>query len=110
VGARADGFALPSYTTSGDTTQVNGTDRSFKLIVPSWEHTWKEQCMTERRRFKQTDALEVRLAEEAKRLREHAKTLKPGLKRDIRSSGRRSQLAVRGEAVGLRSPGLQPPK
>ena len=35
-----------------------------------------------RRRFKQTQSLEVRLAEEAKRLREEAKLLPPGAKRD----------------------------
>ena len=66
--------------------------------------------MTERRRFKQTDALEVRLADEAKRLREQAKTLKPGVKRDILL--RRARQAETGAHMSewLRSPGLQPPK
>lgn len=36
----------------------------------------------ERRRFKQTQSLEVRLAEQAKRLRQEARRLPPGTKRD----------------------------
>jgi hypothetical protein len=38
--------------------------------------------MTLRRRFKQTQSLEERLAEEAKRLREEAKLLPPGAVRE----------------------------
>ena len=38
--------------------------------------------MAERRRFKQTQSLEERLSEEAKRLREEAKLLPPGVVRD----------------------------
>jgi len=38
--------------------------------------------MSERRRLKQTRALEDRLAEHAKRLREEAQSLPPGAERD----------------------------
>ena len=39
-------------------------------------------CVMQRRRFKQTLALEERLAEEGERLREQAKKLPPGLERE----------------------------
>jgi hypothetical protein len=63
-----------------------------------------------RRRFKQTQSLEERLSREAKRLREEAKLLPPGAKRDemIRKA-RRAETAS--DMYGwLSSPGLQPPK
>lgn len=63
-----------------------------------------------RRRFKQTQSLEERLSEEAKRLREQAKSLSPGAKRE--SLLRRARQAETGSHITewLRSPGLQPPK
>ena len=63
----------------------------------------------QRRRFTQTDSLEERLAEEAKRLREEAKLLKPGAARD--DLIRRARQAETGSHMSewLRSPGLRPP-
>jgi hypothetical protein len=64
----------------------------------------------ERRRFKQTQSLELRLAEEARRLREEAKLLPPGIVREALL--RRARQAETGSHMSewLRSPGLQPPK
>jgi hypothetical protein len=64
----------------------------------------------QRRRFTQTDSLEERLAEEAKRLREEAKLLKPGVARDVLV--RRARQAETGAHMTewLRSPGLRPPE
>ena len=64
----------------------------------------------ERRRFKQAVSLEVRLAEEAKRLREEAKLLPPGAQREALL--RRARQAETGSHMSewLSSPGLQPPK
>jgi len=66
--------------------------------------------MAERRRFKQTQSLEERLSEEAKRLREEAKLLPPGVVRD--AVIRRARQAESGSHVSewLRSPGLRPPE
>jgi hypothetical protein len=64
----------------------------------------------ERRRFKQTQSLEERLTEEAKRLRDEAKLLRPGAVRD--ELIRRARQAETGAHMSewLRSPGLQPPE
>ena len=64
----------------------------------------------ERRRFKQTQSLEERLAEDAKRLRAEAKLLPPGTARD--ELIRRARQAETGSHMSewLRSPGLQAPK
>jgi hypothetical protein len=63
----------------------------------------------QRRRFKQTESLEARLAEEAKRLREEAKALPPGAVREALL--RKARQAETGAHMSewLRSPGLQPP-
>jgi hypothetical protein len=63
-----------------------------------------------RRRFDQTQSLEIRLAEEAKRLREQAKLLKPGAVRD--ELIRKARQAETGSHMSewLRSPGLRPPE
>ena len=63
-----------------------------------------------RRRFDQTQSLEIRLAEEAKRLREQAKLLKPGSVRD--ELIRKARQAETGSLMSewLRSPGLRPPE
>lgn len=65
--------------------------------------------VTKRRRFKQTDTLEQRLAAEAKRLREEAKLLPPGAHRDIML--RRARQCETGSHMSewLQSPGLRPP-
>jgi len=64
----------------------------------------------ERRRFNQTQSLEERLAEEAKRLRAEAKLLPPGAARDALI--RRARQAEIGSHMSewLRSPGLRPPE
>jgi hypothetical protein len=66
--------------------------------------------MEHRRRFKQIRSLEERLAEEAQRLREQAKSLRPGAERD--DLIRRARHAETGSHMSdwARSPGLQPPK
>jgi hypothetical protein len=62
-----------------------------------------------RRRFKQTQSLEERLAEKAKRLREEAKSLPPGAVREALL--RKARQAETGSHMSqwLSSPGLQPP-
>ena len=64
----------------------------------------------ERRRVKQIQSLEDRLAEEAKRLREKAKSLPPGAARE--NLLRKARQAETGSHISewLRSPELQPPK
>ncbi len=64
----------------------------------------------QRRRFKQTVPLEERLAEEADRLREEAKSMPPGPQRE--DALRRARQAETGSHMSewLRSPGLQPPE
>ena len=61
----------------------------------------------QRRRFSQTQSLEARLAEEAKRLREAAKLLPPGPEHDemIRKA-RRAETGLH-MSEWLRSPGLR---
>lgn len=63
-----------------------------------------------RRRIKQNQSLEERLAAEAKRLREEAELLPPGALRD--QVLRKARQAETGSHVSdwLRSPGLHPPK
>jgi hypothetical protein len=65
--------------------------------------------MKHRRRFKQTISLEERLAAEAKRLRDEAKSLPPGAALD--DLMRRARQAETGSHMSewLRSPGLMPP-
>ena len=65
--------------------------------------------MTQRYRIKQTQSLEVRLAEEAKRLRAEAKLLQPGAVRD--GLLRKARQAETGSHMSewLSSPGLKPP-
>jgi hypothetical protein len=64
----------------------------------------------QRRRFKQMVSLEERLAEEATRLREKAKSLPPGIARE--QTLRKARQADTGSHISewLSSPGLQPPK
>lgn len=65
--------------------------------------------MKTRRRFKQTKTLNERLAEEAARLREEARTLAPGRRREmLLRQARQDETAVQIDAW-LRSPGLRPP-
>jgi hypothetical protein len=64
----------------------------------------------QRRRFKQTQSLEGRLSDQAKRLRAEAKLLPPGAVRD--ELIRKARQAETGSRINewLTSPGLQPPK
>ncbi|WP_426614960.1 hypothetical protein [Bradyrhizobium sp. McL0616] len=64
----------------------------------------------QRRRFKQTQPLEQRLAEEAKRLREQARSVPPGSQREHML--RKARQAETGSHMSewLRSPGPQPPE
>jgi len=63
----------------------------------------------QRRRFKQTQSLEVRLAEEANRLREEAKLLPPGAQRnEVIRKARQAETASHMNEW-LTSPGLRPP-
>jgi hypothetical protein len=66
--------------------------------------------MQQRRRFKQTLSLEERLAREAKRLREEARSSPPGPLRE--NLLRKARQAETGSHMSewLRSPGLQPPE
>jgi hypothetical protein len=63
----------------------------------------------ERRRFKQTQSLEERLAEEAKRLRAEAKLLPPSAGRDQLIRRAREAETSSHMSEWLRSPGLRPP-
>ena len=62
-----------------------------------------------RRRFKQTDTLEQRLADEAERLRQQAELLPPGALRE--QVVRKARQCETGSHMSewLRTPGLQPP-
>jgi hypothetical protein len=66
--------------------------------------------MSERRRVKQTENLEQRLAAEAKRLREEAKGTPPGVAREalLRKARQADTAAYMSE--WLRTPGLRPPQ
>lgn len=62
-----------------------------------------------RRRFKQTDTLEQRLADEAERLRQQAELLPPGaLREQVLRKARQCETGSH-MSEWLRSPGLQPP-
>jgi hypothetical protein len=63
-----------------------------------------------RRRFKQTDTREERLATEAKRLREQAKALPPGPERDVILRKARQCETGSHMSEWLRSPELRPPE
>ena len=65
--------------------------------------------MLTRRRFKQTTTLNERLADEAARCREEARTLAPGRRRDmLLRQARQDETAIQIESW-LRSPGLRAP-
>jgi hypothetical protein len=64
----------------------------------------------QRRRFTQTDTLEVRLAEEAQRLRKEAQGTPPGIERErLIRKARQAETGVH-ISEWLRSPGLRPPQ
>ena len=63
----------------------------------------------QRRRLKQTTSLEERLAEQAQRLRQEAKSIPPGIERE--RAIRKARQAETGSHISewLRSPGLRSP-
>jgi hypothetical protein len=63
-----------------------------------------------RRRFKHQISLEERLADEARQLREQAKTLCPGHERDMLLRKARQDETASHMSEWLRSPGLQSPE
>ena len=64
----------------------------------------------QRNRFKQPQSLAERLAEEAKRLREEARLLRPGpVRATALEKARQAEMAARMNEW-LTSPGLRPPK
>ena len=63
-----------------------------------------------RRRVKQTESLEIRLSVEAARLREEAKKLPQGIKREELLRKARQAETASHISEWLKSPGLQPPK
>lgn len=65
--------------------------------------------MQHRRRFKQTQSLEERLAQEAERLREQAERLPPGSEREALLLKARQAETGSHMSEWLRSPGLMPP-
>jgi hypothetical protein len=64
----------------------------------------------QRRRFKQVQSLEERLAEDAKQLREEAESVHPGVIRDQLIRRARQAETASHMSQWLRSPALQPPK
>jgi len=66
--------------------------------------------MQRRRRFKQIHSLEARLANEAKRLREKARSLPPGaIREEILRKARQAETGSH-MTEWLTSPGLRPPE
>lgn len=63
----------------------------------------------QRRRIKQIESLEIRLSEEAKRLREEAKSLPPGAAREALIRKARQAETGAHMTEWLMSPGLQAP-
>jgi hypothetical protein len=82
---------------------------SSALASAEWRGCSMERAMQQRRRFKQTQSLEERLSQEAKRLLEEAEALRPGPARDALI--RRARQAETGSHMSdwLRSPGLRAP-
>ena len=68
-----------------------------------------EQHM-ERRRIKHDTSLDQRLGEQAKRLRDEARGIPPGVQRDILIRQARQAETAAHMQEWLKSPGLQPPK
>lgn len=71
---------------------------------------FKERHMLKRRRFKQTENLEQRCAEEALRLRESAELLPPGTVREAALRKARELEAASHMSAWIASSELQPPK
>jgi len=71
----------------------------------------QDHCATQRRRrFKQVEPLEQRLEKEAKRLREEARLLPPGLPRELALRKARQAETAAHLTGWLQSSELKPPK
>jgi hypothetical protein len=66
--------------------------------------------MMKRRRVKQTESLEQRLADQARLLRKEAQTLPPGIERELLIRRARQAETATHMCEWIRSPVLQPPK
>ena len=64
----------------------------------------------QRQRFKHTSSFEERLADQAQRFREQAKTLPPGIERDELMRKARQAEAASHLSQWVSSPGLRPPE
>jgi hypothetical protein len=71
--------------------------------------TEHERRAVRRRRFREAEPLEDRLSKEAKRLREEARLLPPGLARELTLRKARQAETAAHLTDWLRSPGLKPP-
>jgi hypothetical protein len=90
------------------TTHVASIGDENARSAPAFLQEWSSAM--QRRRFKQTQTLEERLAEEASRLRSEAKGTPPGTEREeLMRRARRAETAAHMNQW-LSSPGLQPPK
>jgi hypothetical protein len=105
---RAIGLRPPLLAASG-AGGMRGTDHKVPRLNRQFHHDESTAVVT-RRRITQTSPLEIRLAEEAKRLHEEAESLPPGAKRE--EMIRKARQAETGSHMSewLRSPGLQPPE
>jgi hypothetical protein len=88
----------------------NPLDGNRKPVLDLEDRKLEWRRAMQRRRFNQADSLEDRLAKEAKRLREKAKSLRPGPARD--DLIRKAEQAETGAHISewLRSPGVRPPQ
>jgi hypothetical protein len=80
------------------------------MLNPAVRTRKHEVCVMQRRLFKQTQSLEERLSEEAKRLRAEAKLLPPGARRDEMIRKARQAETASHMNEWLTSPGLRPPE
>jgi hypothetical protein len=80
------------------------------MLNPTVRTRKHEVCVMQRRLFKQTQSLEERLSEEAKRLRAEAKLLPPGARRDEMIRKARQAETASHMNEWLTSPGLRPPE
>ena len=82
--------------------------KQTQVPLPSLSKDWSS-AMQQRRRLKLLKSLEERLGEDAKRLREQAKSLPPSAVREALL--RKARQAETGSHISawLSSPGLQPP-
>src|SRR5262249_36597279 len=91
-------------------TAVSGYLSVTRTPVALPPHENREHLVQQRRRFKQPLPLEERLAAEAKRLRDEANHLPPGVQRESLLRKARQADTASHMSDWLTSPGLQPPR